>query len=495
MALIRRRDQHGSEKKDDPARTDTDDNGDDRKPMHTTTTALTAILRPILWALFAVLSMITLGFLLSLFLSKLRSFLIASMLPVVACFWRAVRLDGRSMEQRLLPLTVVSTTVFALLPSFLGSGFAAVCIVAFSLATVPSSAKPSFFLAAGSSTKHQSSDKGSPLPVLYSTLLLVTILLIENFMVWVVSATFEAGQTAATAPPPLQDNGQVMMRMATEGLTKKDVVGLRRLWNVQGALVACLGTSFVLAEVFRKRNLYALGCRAVLTLAMARTIRTVSFLVTVLPSQNKFCYRQHFPYPLPTDWLEWFWVGLLPSKYGGCNDLIISGHATVTSTLACVASSVSDDVVFCIALWTMVVLDYMVEIYEGFHYSVDMWLGMVLVSLLWRVLQPVEGASQSASHSQQPESFETIDVKSNEWLLWKGTVAAYTAVALVPFLQMTILPSWTVNFLIVLYTLCVVGLYLGFARQTQDSTKAALYQHAAQHFLYCLLFMALGVYL
>ena len=199
-------------------------------------------------------------------------------------------------------------------------------------------------------------------------------------MIWVVSATFTDGQLVSTAPKKLQDNGQLLLQRLLQNLTKRQVVGLRRLWNVQWSLVSCLGASLVVVDVFEPhRQLYSLGVRAVLTLAAARFIRTISFVLTVLPSQVRNCYQQHYPYPPPVDWVEWIWVGLLPASHGGCNDLIISGHATVTSTLASVVASVGDNMWFSTALWTLVALDYAVEIYEGFHYSVDMWLGMVSV--------------------------------------------------------------------------------------------------------------------
>jgi hypothetical protein len=496
MALIRRRDQRWNDKKEGHIDSDVSKPSSARIEKSFDT----SILSSMLMALAVLVTIIILARVLALFLPKLWVLRIVTLLPVAACFWRAVSAADRSLQHRLLPLTVVSTTVFAQLPSFLGSAFAAMCIVAFSLSTIPSARPPLLPL-----TNHRP-EKVSALPVLLATLLLVAILLTENFMVWVVSATFEAGQTVDTAPPPLQDNGRTIIESLMNGLTKSQVIGLRRLWNVQGALVACLGTSFVSAEVYGVRQLYSLGCRAVLTLAIARTIRTVSFLVTVVPSQNKFCYRQHFPYPPPSDWKEWIWVGLMPSKDGGCNDLIISGHATVTSTLACVASSVSIDPVFCIALWTMVALDYMVEIYEGFHYSVDMWLGMVLVCLLWRVLQHVEGPTpQSSSKIAQEAGFEQEEQKqstplnagdvSSYFLSWNATVLLYSAAALVVFLQLVILPSWTVNFLIVIYTAITGVLYVGFALPNKDPIKASLYQHAAQHVLFCLLFMALGIYL
>jgi hypothetical protein len=155
-----------------------------------------------------------------------------------------------------------------------------------------------------------------------AVLTMIAVLLTENFLIWVVSATFPDGQSIRTAPPPLQDNGQRVLRHVVADLDRRQVVGLRRVWNTQWALVACLGASFVVVELFHpSRTLYSLGTHAVLTVAAARSIRTISFLMTVLPSQVQNCYAQRFPYPPPDDIWEWIWVGMLPRAHGGCNDL------------------------------------------------------------------------------------------------------------------------------------------------------------------------------
>merc|ERR1711935_1286006 len=138
---------------------------------------------------------------------------------------------------------------------------------------------------------------------------------------------------------------------------------------------------------------WSMVMRGALTLAAARSIRTMSFLLTVVPSQNKMCYFSHFPSP-PEDWYSWLKVGLIPQVDGGCNDLIISGHATVTSTLACVVTSVVGKPLFTAAIWMFLTMDYFVEIYEGFHYSVDMFLGAMVVNFLWCVLSPLEDAGK-----------------------------------------------------------------------------------------------------
>ena len=409
-------------------------------------------------------------------LSKLHFLQILTLLPVGLCVYVGLR-RNQALSHRILPLTLVATTVSAQFPAFLGAAIAATAVVAFGLATLPAN------------QKQHSTTPASPLPVLLGTLVLVTVLLTENFMVWVVSATFEPSHSVETAPPPLQDNGQLMLKWFLQDLQKHQVVSLRRMWNVQWGLVACLGASFVIADVYSgSRRLYRLGCRAVLTLAAARFIRTISFLLTVLPSQHSNCYTEHYPNPPPTDTWEWIWVGLLPASHGGCNDLIISGHATVTSTMASVAASVSKEPLFCLSLWSMVVLDYMVEIYEGFHYSVDMWLGMVIVSLLWRVLAPIEANDETSADN-------AMDPPKTSAPMSLQIVVLYCLPAIVAYMQLTVLPQWSANFLIVAYVVWVGVLHFGFAvRQTKNALQRA-YQHYCQHVLFCLLYMALGVYL
>jgi hypothetical protein len=404
----------------------------------------------------------------------LMTYQIITLLPVFVClyvglFRRRNNLQQRWHHSRILPLTLVGAVVASQVPLFVAAAMGAAAVMAFSLATLT-----------------PKTNKGSPKPVLVSGILLVTVLLTENFMIWVVSATYPAGQQANTAPPPLQDNGQLLIQYLTSDLTKHDVVhGLRRVWNVQWSLVACLFASFFVTDVWGDRKLYGVASRGLWTLALARIVRTVSFCWTVLPSPVQACYAQRYPYPPPEEWSAWIWVGLLPASHGGCNDLIISGHATVTSTMACVATSmVGVDPWFAVALWTMVALDYAVEIYEGFHYSVDMWLGVVLVTLLWRSLQVWE----ERTWPQESEN-DGAPVTQRKPTVQEGVV--YGIPAAVAYLQLVILPSWTSNFIIVAYVVIVVGL---FAKGKQTDQTAA-YLHYCQHVVLCLLFMAFGIYL
>ena len=426
--------------------------------------------------------------------NKLAIIRAVSLLPVAVClyvsFSRRRPRQRRPWYQSIIPLTLVATVVCSQLPLFLAAALAGAAVVCFALATLPPQTIPQV------SKQKSQRRRESPISVLLATVVLVTVLLTENFMIWVVSATFPAGQSPTTAPPPLQDNGQRLLSSLLAGIPKTDVIGLRRLWNVQWSLVACMGASFVVTDVFLPhRSLYAMGTRAVLTLASARCIRTVSFLLTVVPSQSRHCYGNHFPYPPPSAWDEWLYVGLLPNSHGGCNDLIISGHATVTSTMASIATSVADDVWFSGALWTLVAMDYAVEIYEGFHYSVDMWLGMVLVWLFWRVLHTWEPQEASSSLGETEDGHDDSSAVAKITRPSSREILVYSLPGLLAYLQLVVLPKRMANFVIFGYIVFAVGVFVKYVWKQEDALKQSTYQHYAQHTILCLLYLALGVYL
>lgn len=383
-------------------------------------------------------------------------------------------------HQRYIPLTVAATIVGNQLPVALSSAVAAIGITIFGLA---SRQEQVVTIDAPKTTANNA--MSGPLRAVKAVMLLIAVLLTENFCVWVVSATYHASYDTnkENLPTALQDNGQIAMRYLIHTvlkLSKRDVVKLRNMISVEWILVSGLGMSLVATEMQgakMKRNLWSMAMRTVLTLAAARFIRTISFLITVLPSQNPQCYFQHFPFPPPAGWSEWILEGLKPQVNGGCNDLIISGHATVTSTLACLVVSVVDKPLFTVALWMFVAMDYMVEVYEGFHYSVDMWLGALLVNFIWRTLLPIEQSRQA----------ETMTVKQflslQEATAWD--VVRYAVPAMVTYLQVIqIIPQHMGNYTIVVYLAVLIF------QLVRDG-----FQQYTQHCLFCLLYMALGVYL
>ena len=389
-------------------------------------------------------------------------------------------------HQRYIPLAVASTIFASQLPVSLSYGMASAGIVLFGLSSRPidedSSARSG---AEKNRIESQSKKQGmsGQLKAVFSVFVVIAVLLTENFFIWVVSATYKPSQNIATLPSPLQDNGQIALRYLFNdmlSLNKRNIVDFRNMINVEAILVSGLGLSLVTIEVQGAaigRNLWSLAMRGVLTLAAARSIRTISFLITVVPSQNKMCYFSHFPSP-PEDWYSWLKVGLIPQVDGGCNDLIISGHATVTSTLACVMTSVVGKPLFTTAVWMFIAMDYCVEIYEGFHYSVDMFLGALLVNFIWAVLSPLEETKNSGIAVKQTKFRNLQDSTSAD-------AVRYMLPALWTWIQLVgIVPHSYGLYSCVFYTVVVIFQVSRYG-----------FQHYSQHCLFCLLFMTLGLFL
>lgn len=324
---------------------------------------------------------------------------------------------------------------------------------------------------------------------------LVISMLLENFLIWVVSATYQPGIDGTSVP--LQDNGRIVLETLTMRLfhvkapwmAKRSLQNLRNGLNVQWALVSSFGASLVCLELqLEKRNQRSLGgltFRALSTLATARIIRTISFALTVLPSQVTNCYASHFPNP-PENWREWLLVGFLPNTRGGCNDLILSGHATVTSTIACAFTSVASNTHFSIAVWTLVALDYAIEAYQGLHYSVDMWLGCIVTCLLWHLLHTLEfGGAERDERQKYEEKHEKRKVITSQGSPLDATIVAmYALPAILAFLVLTVVPETWVNYFLIGYSIWagVVFARCGFT----------IY---VQHILICELCFGLGAYL
>lgn len=329
------------------------------------------------------------------------------------------------------------------------------------------------------------------------TLAVVASLLTENFLIWVVSATYKPGIVGS--PTPLQDNGRIVLESLAKMLwnvdqswmAKRPLQKIRDTLNVQYALVSALGASFVCLELqlggkkTSYRSLAGVALHALITLASARLIRYISFVLTVLPSQVPNCYSRHFP-PPPDNWKDWILVGMLPSSRGGCNDLILSGHATVTSTIACAATSVSSNTPFSVAVWALVALDYSIEAYQGLHYSVDMFLGGIITCLLWHLTAPLEneGELEQVQKEKQRKGGGGENSIATAPSLNATVMAIYAAPAVLAFLILAVFPESSVNYFAILYSF-VAGVIF----------KRHGFTNFLQHVLLCLLIFAIGVYL
>lgn len=374
-------------------------------------------------------------------------------------------------NERFLAGTFVISIISNQLPRSLARLLAALAVAGFSIVTRPHT------------NISRSDDSKTGLKIqnkfLLSCLFMIAVLLHENFQVWVVAATYKSSHHPPF-PIPLQDNGKILITKLIEmaDLQRTDIQSLRDIFNIQWTMVSIFACGLVVCELkigeAAHRNMWSVGTRALLTLGIARFIRTVSFLLTVLPSQMPSCYRERYPYPVPETWYKWIMVGLKPAAKGGCNDLVISGHATVTSTLACVAVSVANNVVFSVATWSLLAFDYMIEVYQGFHYSIDMWLGAVVTSLVFRSLSFIEVTSRNRDLDQSYAPLGSLTYRD---------AVLYLSPAILAFVIVNISNEAIANLWVVIYVTGAVaaGLKVG--------------SHLSRHVLFCTLYIALITYL
>jgi len=366
-------------------------------------------------------------------------------------------------HQRCIALGVVGTVLGNQLPNFVSIALVFIGVAMFGLSSIPDGASVS-------------GNKAKVLAVLASILTAV-VFLFDNFSVWVVAATYTPGITGT--PTPLQDNGRIVESYILDDILDLDrrlMSKLRAVLNVQWVLVATVGVCLGVLDLqmVNKRTIYGVCIRALLMLASLRLIRVISFLLTVLPSQNPHCYRAHFP-PPPGDWFSWIQIGMLPQAHGGCNDLIVSGHATVLTTFCCVATSVAGNRLVSISLWSMLAIDFLIEVYEGFHYSVDMWMGALIGTMMWQIMSPLENIDDQGGLNKKLKSLSSVTTSD---------ILAYSIPAAAAFVSVVLLPKEFFPYIVIL---CL--LFFGAQMIRQGFT------HHLQHLLICLLFATLNIFL
>ena len=69
--------------------------------------------------------------------------------------------------------------------------------------------------------------------------------------------------------------------------------------------------------------------RVAACIGISRIIRSIAFLLTILPSPRPGCYIRRFP-AVPDSWSQYLRIGFGQLRgSGGCNDLVISGHCII----------------------------------------------------------------------------------------------------------------------------------------------------------------------
>ncbi|KAF8065840.1 IPCS1 [Scenedesmus sp. PABB004] len=209
---------------------------------------------------------------------------------------------------------------------------------------------------------------------------MIAELLAENVMVWVVSAT---DLRKYDDPPGLQDNGEIALHWLAgkSGLLSWVVYG--KAFNIMHFLGAVLALAFSVAWDQHPYSGFGVMSRFSLTICCSRLLRTACFMSTVLPSPRPGCYRRRFP-PPPDTWWGMLAVGVRQLRgFGGCNDLIFSGHGAfwVLGPLTFQTYYPHRGVVA--LLWAALAQTCGRDVVDRQHYTVDMLLAVVVTWAVW----------------------------------------------------------------------------------------------------------------
>eukprot|EP00775_Hariotina_reticulata_P013409 gene13409-13537_t len=227
---------------------------------------------------------------------------------------------------------------------------------------------------------------------------MVVELLWENIMVWIVSAT---DLRKYDDPPGLQDNGEIVLNY----LAGKNILlnwFINGKWaNIMHFLGCVLCLAFSVAWNQHPFSGFGLMARFCLTICFSRIIRTASFMSTVLPSPRPGCYRRRFP-PPPSTWWDIIWVGIRELRgFGGCNDLVFSGHGAFWTLAPLTFQSYYPNRFSTALLWLGLIQTSIRDVIDKQHYSVDMILAVVVTWAVWDWLRWVYPESQPLA--QRPE--------------------------------------------------------------------------------------------
>ena len=133
---------------------------------------------------------------------------------------------------------------------------------------------------------------------------------------------------------------------------------------------------------------FGMGARFMDVIAWTHILRTIAFMVTVLPNPQNHCYARNFP-PVPSSVWEFIAIGFGAKRGSGCNDLVISGHGVVYTAVPLAIQTFypvgwrHGGPVVAVS-WAAVVKLCLQEVVDKTHYSVDMLLAVACTVLVWR---------------------------------------------------------------------------------------------------------------
>ncbi|GIL63458.1 hypothetical protein Vafri_17498 [Volvox africanus] len=224
-------------------------------------------------------------------------------------------------------------------------------------------------------------------------LVMVLELSIENCVVWLVSAW---DQRKYDNIPGLQDNVAIGVNALSAISPMARWLVTRRAANILHFLGAQLALAFSVLWDQVPYSGFGIMARVVLTVAASRVLRMACFMATVLPNPRPGCYRRRFP-PVPPGLWDTIKLGYTTIRgFGGCNDLIFSGHGAfwVLAPLA-FRTYYPGHRLSTWVLWLALVHACVKDVVDEQHYSVDMLLAIVVTWAVWDWLAWVYPAGES----------------------------------------------------------------------------------------------------
>ncbi|KAL3840116.1 hypothetical protein ACJIZ3_024707 [Penstemon smallii] len=287
--------------------------------------------------------------------------------------------------------------------------------------------------------KHWSLELRAAIPFILSIIFMLSALLVE--MISVRSVTAVLGLDWHKATPPLPDVGQWLLLALNDNLPetvlyilRAHIIGLHHYLM----LFIMLGFSVLFNSV--EAPGLGLGARYMFTMGIARLLRTIAFVSTILPSPRPWCASTRFHVPsYPHRWAQKYyvpyatdsnairqiiirdkvygftgdhnvefqpdwgsmnfladflrptayegssqWYNLLKKGGGGCNDLMYSGHMLV-ATLTAMAWTEAYGGYSSALIWMLVLHSAQREIRERHHYTVDCIMAIYMGIFLWKM--------------------------------------------------------------------------------------------------------------
>lgn len=209
--------------------------------------------------------------------------------------------------------------------------------------------------------------------------LTIAAVTVENFFTWIVSATDQGKYEFQ----PLQDNVRIMLRWAAAHHPLA-----RRLLSAHWSdlflfLLALLALPFSVLWDQVPYSGFGMMSRVLTALGVGRLLRVACYMCTVLPSAIPRCYQRRFP-PVPGTFWGVVRVGFSTLRgFGGCNDLLFSGHAAFWALVPLAYQTYYGRRGVTALLWAAFAHMCMQDIATDQHYSVDMVVALLVSAACW----------------------------------------------------------------------------------------------------------------